>query len=74
MLTFTNNMKDKKFVKKAEYPGGSEALKDKLFEIKGGIVLSNADRQIAELIESCKRSGSVLSARSAAVLLELMKN
>ena len=27
MLTFTNNMKDKKFVKKAEYPGGSEALK-----------------------------------------------
>jgi len=27
LLTFTNNMKDKKFVKKAEYPGGSEALK-----------------------------------------------
>ena len=52
----------------------SSELNDKLFGIEGGIVLSNADRQIAELIESCKRSGPVLSARSAAVLLELMKD
>ncbi len=52
----------------------SSKFNNKLFGIEGGIVLSNVDRKITELIESSKRSGPVLSARSAAVLLELMKN
>ena len=41
--------------------------------IEGGVILSNADRQIAELIETRKRNGSVLSARNAAVLLKMLK-
>ena len=52
----------------------SSKFNNKLFGIEGGIVLSKVDRKIAELIESSKRSGPVLSARSAVVLLELMKN
>ena len=66
-----------------EWPGGltycitgisSSEFNDKLFGIEGGIILSNADRQIAELIETCKRSGPVLSARSATVLLKLLQD
>ena len=66
-----------------EWPGGltywitgisSAEFDDKLFGIEGGIILSNADRQIAELIETCKQSGPVLSARSAAVLLKLLQD
>ena len=41
--------------------------------IEGGVILSNADRQIAELTETRKRNGSVLSARNAAVLLKMLK-
>ncbi len=52
----------------------SYELNDKLCGIEGGIVLSNNDRQIEELIENSKRSGSVLSARNAAIFLKLIKN
>jgi len=38
--------------------------------IEGGVILSSADRQIAELTEIRKRSGPILSARNAAVFLE----
>ena len=42
--------------------------------IEGGVILSNADRQIAELTEMRKRSGPILSARNAAVFLEVIQN
>ena len=41
--------------------------------IEGGVILSNADRQIAELTEIRKRSGPILSARNAAVFLEFFR-
>ena len=52
----------------------SSEFNDNILEIQAGIVLGNSDRQIAELIESTKRSGPVLSARSAAVFLKLMRD
>jgi len=41
--------------------------------IEGGVILSSADRQIAELTEIRKRSGPILSARNAAVFLEFFR-